>query len=91
MTSSPTSSQSVVSSSTTPERQNLLRIAAQGDPDQTVLAPEHVRDRRPGDHPAGADPGSLFVALRQSGRDRSEPVEDGRGDSGAFTHGGAHP
>lgn len=66
---------------------HLLRLAAEGDPEPLVLAPEDVRDRARSHAPPLSHPGLLASGLRQRGHDRVETREHLGGDGRAIGHG----
>ena len=68
------------------ERQHLIGLGAERDPEQPVLAAEHVGHRGLADSPAHARPGRLLVALREALEDSPQPLDPRERDVRAVGH-----
>ena len=61
--------------------------APKRDPEQLILAAEHMGDRRPSDFPAHPDPSTLLGRLRKPGDDQVEATHPGIRDIRSFRFG----
>ena len=68
------------------ESHQLVRLGAEGDAMDAVLATEDVRDRGLTDPPPDTDPGRLILALGEGRADLTETLDPGEGHFGTLRH-----